>query len=389
LVPAAEFEDDKDALQNLASDYKASKEMDSSPEQKLWFISTSTQLLFDQEDASTWGEARSLAVNVAYLDCLGQYATWLQTRITAELERKVESSGAQMPALAREFYGSVEQGIKEGSPRWSKDTIKSTIESESFNHVGGLAVNKIFWGKHSVVVVCVVTETTRKLQAYCRGAIPRTELPKLEPLSHISELVKEKEEILPMLNGGVFYWIDDKGQPFVYCVGSTVQEDLEIEDVVCKSICDQQLAFFMGAQVAKREMVKRAVESARSSTVSLENGESAKQAIVKSRSEITKEIKALGTITLSGWRKAVDRTTRFDGTRIKNEVWVWTPTEQELAELRKKEQDQLKKFGGRDPGAAGNSAGAGGAKREEDKRPPPAKKNPAPNGKGDSGRGVD
>lgn len=391
LRPAAAVEADRDETESAAQAYKLEKESESSPEQKLWFASEVVDMIYDESDESSWSDARIEAVTMAYLDCLGKYSTWMSETVSVSLENKVATS-AEMPPLAREAFADALLDKKANPTRWSAGTMKSTAQSMANNYVGGLVVNKIIWGKGCVSVICVVSEASRALQAYCRGAIQKDKLPSLQPVSSVAEMIREKKDLLPQLTGGVFFWIDEAGKPFLYAVGGVVDEDLGTEATECEMLCKQQFALFMGAQVAKGSTVERILETAKSSTAIAEDGSEVKQAVAKRRKQVTQELKAAAKIQFGGMREVYASTTRLDDSRIKCVVWRWSPSEQELAELRKADQEELKKYGGRNPTGtpekAGNTpSGAGG--NSGGPAPLPGKKKPAPNGKGDSGRGVD
>lgn len=390
LRPAAELESDKDDVQNRAQDYKLSKESDSTPEQRLWFASAAVDVIFDEADDASWADARAEAVAIAYLDCMGQYSTWLGNEVSAAISTKVQTADG-LPPLAREFYGDARADASANPARWTESSVSQTVSTMSFNYVGGLATNKIFWGKSTVSMVCVVSETSRLLQAYARGAIGKDKLPTLEPLGSVADLMQEKKDILHLLSGGVFYWIDQKGEPFLFSVASAIEDDTGIATTLAEATNLAQLAYFMGSQVSKAQTIQKLAQNARASTSVREDGTDVKPAIVKRRTAITQELSATAQIKFAGARRIMDRNVKLDETRLKCIAMSWIPTDAELAQIRKAEQDELKKYSGRAPTPPSAAPSTAGKAKEESGGPTPlpGKKKPAPSGKGDSGRGVD
>lgn len=381
LRPAAALEADKDAVEAKAQAYYSDMQSKAAPEHKLWFASDVVDLLYDEANDADWSEARAEAVTIAYLDCLGKYSAWLRDSVSEALENNIQSS-ADIPPLARALHAEATEVSASQKIRWSQGELKANISSMADNYVGGLVVNRIVWGDQCVAVVCVVTETTRKLQAYCRGAIKKDQLPQLEPLGDFKSGI---ENSLQFYSGGIFTWVDASGTPCLNAVASVVNDDTGTEVVEAETTCKGLLALFMGAQVSKGQTVQRLVEMARSSTVTTETGEDVKVAVVKRRKQIVQELKANAKIGFGGGRITYQNTTRLDQTRLKNVIFTWSPSEQELAELRKTEQDQLRKFGGRVPTGDGSTGGAS----QPSGGPLAPKNKPAPKGKGETRPGVD
>jgi len=381
LRPAASLEADKDAVEAKAQDYYARMQALAGPEHKLWFASDVVDLVFDEANDADWSEARAEAVTIAYLDCLGKYSAWLRDSVTTSVENKIQSS-SDVPPLARDLFTEANQASASQKIRWSQGELKSNVSSMANNYVGGLIVNKIVWGEQSVALVCVVSETTRKLQAYCRGALKKDQLPKLDPLGDFKSGIENE---LHFYSGGVYTWVDASGSPCLNAVFSVVNDDLGTEAAEAEGLGKGLLSIFMGAQVSKGQSVERLVEMARSSTVTTNAGEDVKVAVAKRRKLVTQELKAASSIAYGGARITFQSTTKLDQTRLKNIVLTWSPTEQELAELRKAEQEQLKKFGGRNPTGEGATGGA----TQPGAGPLTPKNKPAPKGKGETRPGVD
>ncbi len=401
LRPASAVLDDQDDLVNQADAYKRSKEASTEPEAKLWFQSNVVDMVYDANDDADWSQARYIAVARAYLDCLGQYSAWLSSAITVQLSDKSEQLEAPSP-LMKEFLQDARESQRINPNDWTSTSIRASAEAIANNYVGGLAVNKIFWGKDGVVVVCVVTETTRRLQGYIRGALSQDGLPKLQPMSNINDLLAEKGENLHQLSGGVFYWVDEKGSPLLYTVGTVVVSGGPLDGANCEMIAKSQLSLFLGAQVFKGTLLtlSRDIDQTK---VKDGTKEGALLSVAKGSQQLLSEITAESKINVGGVRLIAQKRSKLNDSRLLTHVYQWSPTEQDIAAIRKAEQEQLKKYNGRnltgDLNKAGNKTilGKGSSGSNGDSgggavggKPPLEKhKTKAPNGKGDSGSAID